>query len=72
VARPLDLDELVDHFTLDADELKLVRNKSGATRLGFGLLPKHLVWKGRFPRGRGELPDNAIAYVARRRPRRGR
>jgi hypothetical protein len=35
VARPLDLDELVDHFTLDSDELKLLRNKTGATRLGF-------------------------------------
>jgi hypothetical protein len=64
-ARPLDLDELVDHFTLDGDEHKLLRNKTGATRLGFALLLKHLAWKGRFPRGRGELADNAIDYVAR-------
>jgi len=47
-ARPLDLDELVDHFTLDPDELKLLRNKTGATRLGFALL-RYLAWKGRFP-----------------------
>jgi hypothetical protein len=26
---------------------------------------KFVVWKGRFPRRRGELPDNAIGYVAR-------
>jgi hypothetical protein len=27
VARPLDLDELVDHFTLDGDEHKLLLDK---------------------------------------------
>jgi hypothetical protein len=65
LARPLDLDELVGHFTLVEDELELLRNKTGATRLGFGLVLKFLVWKGRFPRGRGELPDNAVEHVAR-------
>jgi hypothetical protein len=65
VARPLDLEELLEHFTLADDELELLRNKSGATRLGFGLLLKCLAWKGRFPRGRGELPDNAVDHVAR-------
>jgi len=35
VARPLDLDQLLEHFTLADDELVLLRNKSGATRLGF-------------------------------------
>jgi hypothetical protein len=34
MARPLDLDELLEHFTLADDELELLRNKSGATRLG--------------------------------------
>jgi Domain of unknown function (DUF4158) len=61
VARPLDLDELIEHFTLLPDELRLLRNKTGATRLGFSLLLKYLAWKGRWPRGRFELPDNAIA-----------
>jgi hypothetical protein len=65
VARPLDLDELLKHFTLADDELELLRNKSGATRLGFGLLLKYLASKGRFPRGRGELPENAVEHVAR-------
>jgi len=68
VARPLDLEELeelVEHFTLLPDELRLLRNKTGATRLGFGLLLKYLAWKGRWPRGRSELPDNAIEHVAR-------
>lgn len=65
VARPLDLDELVEHFTLRPDELPLLRNKTGATRLGFALLLKYLPGRGRWPRGRSELPDNAIEHVAR-------
>lgn len=65
MARPLGLDELVDHFTLDPDDLKLLRNKTGATRLGFALQLKYPAWKGRFPRGRSDLADNAIEHVAR-------
>jgi hypothetical protein len=60
MARPLELEELVEHFTLYPDESALLRNKSGATRLGFSLSLKFLLWKARFPRGRGELPDNAV------------
>src|SRR6266702_4318657 len=47
------------------DELRLLRNKKEKTRLCFGLLLKYLAWKGRWPRGRSELPDNAIEHVAR-------
>jgi len=49
VARALDLDELIEHFTLYPDELERLRNKAGATRLGFALLLKFLHWKARFP-----------------------
>jgi len=65
MARSLELEELVDHFTLAPDELGLLRNKAGATRLGFGVLLKFVQWRGRFPAGRGELPENAIGHVAR-------
>jgi len=61
----LELEELVEHFTLVAGELELLRGKAGATRLGFGLLLKFLIWTGRFPRSVGELPDNAIKHMAR-------
>ena len=64
MAHPLELEELVEHFTLYPDETRLLRNKSGATRLGFSLSLKFLLWKARFPRGRGELPDNVIEFVA--------
>ena len=62
---PLDLDELVERFTLLPDELALLRNKTGATRLGFATLLKHLIWKGQFPRGPSDLPDEAVEFVAR-------
>ena len=65
MARNLGLDEVVDHFTLIGDELELLRNKSGATRLGFAVLLKYVVWRGRFPPGSHELPDDAIAHLAR-------
>ncbi len=64
MARPLELEELVEHFTLYPDETRLLRNKSGATRLGFSLSLKFLLWRARFPRGRGELPDNAIEFMS--------
>jgi Domain of unknown function (DUF4158) len=65
MARPLELDELVEHFTLAPGELGLLRNKTGATRLGFGVVLKFVQWRGRFPAGCGELPENAVGHVAR-------
>jgi Domain of unknown function (DUF4158) len=65
MARSLDLDELVERWTLLDDERDLVAGKRGATRLGFSLLPKFYTRAGRFPRGRGELPDEAVEFVAR-------
>jgi len=61
----VDEDELIEHWTLVGDELGQVAGKRGATRLGFALLLKFFSGMGRFPRGRGELPDEAVAYVAR-------
>lgn len=39
-------------------------NKTGATRLGFGLLLKFFEQEGRFPRHVGELPKAAVDYMA--------
>ena len=61
----MDLDELVEHWTLLDDERELIAGKRGATRLGFALLLKFYTRLGRFPRGRGELPDQAVEFVAR-------
>ncbi len=65
MARALDLDELVEHWTLLDDERELIAGKRGPTRLGFALLLKFYTQAGRFPRGRGELPDEAVEFVAR-------
>src|ERR1035438_4745182 len=65
VARSLDLDELVEHWTLLDDEQRLIAGKRGPTRLGFALLLKFYTRAGRFPRGRGELPDEAVEFLAR-------
>lgn len=65
MARSLDLDELVEHWTLLDDERELIAGKRGPTRLGFALLLKFYTRAGRFPRGRGELPDEAVQFVAR-------
>ncbi|WP_249349705.1 DUF4158 domain-containing protein [Microbispora sp. H10836] len=48
---------------LDGD-WELVGNKTGATRLGFGLLLKFFEQEGRFPRHSGEVPKAAVDYVA--------
>ena len=63
MARRLELDELVEHFTLLADEAALLRNKSGATRLGFALLLKFFTRMGRVPiwAGRGVTVAAGIA-----------
>lgn len=57
-------DELAEHWTLLPDELKLLANKIGATRLGFSLLHKTFAYQGRFPRHVHELPGAVIAHVA--------
>jgi hypothetical protein len=61
----LDLDELVEHWTLLKDEQALVSGKRGATRLGFAVLLKFYTHYGRFPRNRAELPGEAVEFVAR-------
>jgi hypothetical protein len=65
VARSLNLDELVEHWTLLDDEQELIVGKRRPTRLGFALLLKFYTRAGRFPRGCGELPDEAVEFVAR-------
>ena len=59
------LDELVEHWTLLDDERDLIAGKRGPTRLGFALLLKFHTRHGRFPAGRSELPDEAVAFVAK-------
>jgi hypothetical protein len=63
--RPLDLGDLVEHWTLVGAERGLVTAKQYDSQLGFGLLLKFYGRFGRFPRGRSELHDDAVEFVAR-------
>ena len=51
-------------WLLFPDELALLRNKTGATRLGFALLLKFFQEEGRFPNSPGEVPREGVRYVA--------
>jgi hypothetical protein len=43
------VDELIEAWTLDPDDLRLIANKTGATRLGFAVLLKFFELEARFP-----------------------
>ncbi|MEV4186877.1 Tn3 family transposase [Streptosporangium canum] len=57
-------DELIGSWTLVECDWKLIKNKSGATRLGFALMLKFYEIEGRFPAYPEEVPQVAIVYVA--------
>ncbi len=64
VARVVDEDELIEHWTLVDEEMELLAGRRGPTKLAFALMLKFHQRHGRFPRGRTELPDEAVEYVA--------
>ncbi len=43
------IEELIEHFTLVAEDLEFLANKTGPTRLGCALLLKCFQYEGRFP-----------------------
>src|SRR4051812_22872736 len=57
-------EELIAAWTLLDGDWEPVGNKTGATRLGFGLVLKFLEQEARFPRHAGEIPQAAVDYVA--------
>jgi len=64
VARVVDENELIEHWTLVDEEMELLAGRRAPTKLAFALMLKFHQLHGRFPRGRGELPDEAVEYVA--------
>ncbi|MFI9352509.1 DUF4158 domain-containing protein [Streptomyces lydicus] len=58
-------EDLIEVWTLlEDDDMKRLRNKSGANRLGFALLLKFFEAEARFPETAEEVPQAAVAYVA--------
>ena len=62
--REWELEDLIDGWTLDGEDAKLLANRSGATRLAFALALKFFELEARFPRHAGELPPAAVKFVA--------
>jgi Transposase and inactivated derivatives, TnpA family len=65
VKRQWDSEELVEHFTLLADESILLDNLSGSNRLGFALLLKFFQIEARFPISQQEIPKSVVSYMAK-------
>jgi TnpA family transposase len=65
VRRGLELDELIEHWTLVGEEMGRACAKRGVNALAFALLLKFVIHYGRFPRGCSEIPDEAVEFVAR-------
>jgi Domain of unknown function (DUF4158) len=61
----VDVDELIEFWTLLGEDRPLLAGKRGATALGFAVLLKHYTRHGRFLRGRSEVQDETVAFVAR-------
>ncbi|WP_240422131.1 Tn3 family transposase [Paenibacillus periandrae] len=63
--RNWELDELIEHFTILPNEMRLIENKTGETRIGFALLLKFFQNEARFPTHKYEVPKAVIAYIAK-------
>jgi TnpA family transposase len=59
------LDELIEQFTLLPNELELLGNKTGATRLGFAVLLKYFQHEGRFPTRKSDVPRAVVVFIAK-------
>ena len=60
-----DLEELIEHFTVIPEEIRLLGNRHGGTRLGFAVLLKFFQYQGRFPKGKQEISKDVIQYIAK-------
>jgi hypothetical protein len=63
--RNWELDDLIDHFTIMPNEMTLMGNKTGVTRLGFAVLLKFFQLEKRFPYAKNEIPKDVVSYIAK-------
>jgi hypothetical protein len=64
VKRYWDEHELVEHWSLNADEWELLANRTDRSRLGIAVLLKFFQVEGRFPRDRKEIPVTVRDHLA--------
>lgn len=62
--RQWETEELIEHWTLNVEELALLGNKTEATRLGFAVMLKFFQKEARFPVYKNEVPGVVITYLA--------
>jgi hypothetical protein len=62
--RTWDIEELVEHFTLLPQDMDLLANKTGPTRLGFAVLLKYFQYEARFPTAKQDVPKPILNYLA--------
>jgi hypothetical protein len=65
VRQQWDEQELAEHWTLTADELQCIRNRTDRNRIGFAATLKFFQVAGRFPYNKGEIPRLALEHLAR-------
>ena len=58
-----DTEELIEHWTLLPQELKLVENKVGGNKIGFALLLKYFQIFASFPNNCSSIPKIVISYI---------
>lgn len=63
--RNWELDELIEHFTLMPQEMRLIGNKTGENRLGFAVMLKFFQNEARFPHHKNEVPKVVVEYIAK-------
>jgi hypothetical protein len=63
--RNWELEELIEHFTFLPNELSLLRNKTGKTRIGFAVVFKFFQYEARFPYTKNEIPKIIVKYISK-------
>jgi hypothetical protein len=60
----VDVDELIEFWTLLDEDRVLLAGRRGAAALGFAVLLKYYSRHGRFPRERSEVADEVVEFIA--------
>jgi hypothetical protein len=59
-----ELEELIEYWTLLPSEMRLLRNKTGAKRIGFAVCFKYFQLLSQFPEDLNQIPPVVINYIA--------
>ncbi|MBU3182754.1 DUF4158 domain-containing protein [Clostridium psychrophilum] len=63
--RNWELEDLVEQFTIMPNDMSLIRNNSGETRLGFPIVLKFFQYEATFSNFKNEIPKQVVEYIAK-------